>query len=224
MSGHAFTDQLWMSGRRIFEQISTHPFVKGIGDGSLPQAQFHFFLTQDQIFLDYYARSLCALAVRAADRNEALLFSQDAVTVLESEQEAESRWLDGLTMGGSAVPALPAPTTLGYGNYLLASTLTAGRLEALTAVLPCYWVYSAVGQMLARRGSPSVLYQEWIGVYADPDFDLIVNRVRQVIDAESVHQPEERIAAAEVSFLTAMRYEWAFWDMAWNMESWPLSQ
>ncbi|MDP9266194.1 MAG: thiaminase II, partial [Chloroflexota bacterium] len=43
-----------------------HPFVRGIGDGTLPKRRFLHYLAQDYVFLTDYARVLALAAARAS--------------------------------------------------------------------------------------------------------------------------------------------------------------
>jgi len=44
--------------------------------------------------------------------------------------------------------AVPAPTNLAYTSYLLATVRGGSYAEGVGVVLPCYWIYAAVGKEL----------------------------------------------------------------------------
>ena len=68
-------------------------------------------------------------------------------------------------------PAPIAPTTHAYTRHIL-NVAEAGTLADLVAgVLPCQWGYAEIGTTLSEQGgSPEPLYQEWIDMYASPEF------------------------------------------------------
>ena len=66
-----FTEQLRQQAAAVREQVFHHPFVTGIGDGTLPLAAFRYYMCQDYVFLIDYCRVL-ALAAAKADDLEAI--------------------------------------------------------------------------------------------------------------------------------------------------------
>lgn len=57
-----FSDDLRKLADPVWRRSLSHPFVSGIGDGSLPVEKFKFYVRQDYVFLVEYSRVL-ALAV-----------------------------------------------------------------------------------------------------------------------------------------------------------------
>jgi thiaminase/transcriptional activator TenA len=221
--GGVFTEELWEAASPVYQAILEHPFLAGLRAGTLPPDRFRFFLEQDRLFLDSYARSLTLMAARAPSAEAILLFSRDCAGAIEAERELEEQLLAAI---GEPAPPIaqdaPAPTTMAYGNYLLGSCWVGSFAEALGAVLPCYWVYFEVGRDLSRSGSPSPIYQRWIDNYASPEFGAVVTRVRALMDIEGTHLSQDQRDSVTRHFVAAGRYEWMFWQMAWQLESWPI--
>ena len=65
--GIAFTDELFQAARPIWDAQLEHPFVKGIGDGSLDERLFKNWVLQDYRYLKEFAR-IFAWAAAKADR------------------------------------------------------------------------------------------------------------------------------------------------------------
>ena len=57
-----YSDELWARHEPIWRAVHDHPFVRGIGDGTLPVERFRYYIEQDFVFLHEYSRVL-ALAV-----------------------------------------------------------------------------------------------------------------------------------------------------------------
>ena len=57
----SFSAELREAAAPVWERHVAHPFVAGIGDGSLPEDKFRFYVRQDYLFLIDYGR-LLALA------------------------------------------------------------------------------------------------------------------------------------------------------------------
>ena len=81
-----------------------------------------------------------------------------------------------------------------------------------------------VGQHLLRNGAPkkSHPYRNWLLLYASPEFAEVAKWMRARVDAWAKRAIEVEKLRLEHSFLISSRYEWMFWEMAWNEESWPI--
>src|SRR5688572_24982469 len=62
-----FSDYLRVQADPIWQAQHEHPFVRGLGDGTLDPATFGFWMRQDYLFLVDSARMLAAGVVRAPD-------------------------------------------------------------------------------------------------------------------------------------------------------------
>ena len=222
MSG-TFTSRLWQDITGIYGAILAHPFLTGLTDGSLPHDAFAFYVLQDALYLNSYAEALAAISRRAPGEAARDMFARHAEGAIAVEQSLHGSLLAGLgidpgTMGGTE----PAPTTLAYTSYLLA-TVSGGPYSAgVCAVLPCYWIYWEVGKELLRRGSPDPRYQRWIDTYGGEEFGDIVQEVLDVTDGLGDGLPSAERARGHQHFRTSSRYEWMFWDMGYRKERWPV--
>ena len=52
----AVTDRFHEAAAGVWKECLNHPFVTGIGDGTLPAEKFQFFMLQDYLYLFDYAR------------------------------------------------------------------------------------------------------------------------------------------------------------------------
>ncbi len=66
----AFTDELYEAAESIWKAQLEHPFVRGIGDGSLEEERFRRWVLQDYRYLKEFAR-IFAWAAAKAERLEA---------------------------------------------------------------------------------------------------------------------------------------------------------
>lgn len=116
----------------------------------------------------------------------------------------------------------PSPTTLAYTSFLLKTAALGEPLEALGALLPCYWVYWEVGKVLRERGSPNPLYRRWIETYAGEEFGPLVEAMLELTDHACGDLGAPPGTRVEEAFVTSSRYEWMFWNTAWRLEGWPV--
>ncbi len=220
----SFCDHLRNVAEPIWRAQHDHPFVRGIGDGSLDPDRFGFWLRQDYLFLIDYARLFAAATLRAPDLAAMTRFATLLHETLTREMDLHRSYVKGFGITAADLEReTKAPTTQGYTDFLLRTTTVGGYPELLGALLPCMWGYSEIGIELARRGMPEdERYRAWIEVYADPEFAELARWCRELTDAACDGLPALMLQRVEAAFLTASRYELAFWEMAWFNERWPV--
>lgn len=219
----AFSAELWKSIGPIYDAILKHPFIKGLGDGSLDREAFKFYVIQDALYLREFGRALSIAAARAPEDDWIVMFNEHAANAIRVERLLHEGFFKEWNLTAEQVAATPrAPANLAYTSFLLATAYGGAYHEALGALLPCYWIYWEVGKELERKGSPDALFQRWIATYASEEFAAVVKAVIDVTDITAARiQPAEREAMRRC-FVTTSRYEWMFWDMGWHRESWPV--
>jgi thiaminase (transcriptional activator TenA) len=219
----SFTAELWRGIGDIYAAILAHPFIAGLTDGSLSHDAFAFYVVQDALFLRKYAQALAAVASRAPDTAGTEMFARHAAGIVAVEMSLHESLLADLDIDPASVEAAEeAPTTLAYTSYLLAAVRGGSYGEGIGAVLPCYWIYSEVGEHLLGRGSPDPRYQRWIGTYGGPEFGNETREVIAVADRLGGDLARAERERARRHFRATSRYEWMFWDMGYRQENWPL--
>jgi thiaminase (transcriptional activator TenA) len=219
----SFSAQLWDSISDIYGAILAHPFLAGLSDGTLPEESFAFYVIQDALYLRDYARALAAVASRAPTAGAMRMFAGHAAETIAAELE-----LHGTLLGELGIPremlelAEPAPTNLAYTSYLLATVRGGSYAEGVGVVLPCYWIYGAVGKQLLRGGSPDPRYQRWIATYGGDEYGGVVADVITELDRVSHGLSDDERTRVRGHFRTTSRYEWMFWQMGWIKESWAV--
>ena len=209
-----FTDELWAAVEGIFQKTLRHPFLAGLGDGTLPRAKFDFYLAQDSLYLTAFAQALGVLSSKAPDDRWRETLAQHAIDAIRGERELHEKLLKGKRAGRMA------PTNAAYTNHLLASVHRLSFCEGLAAMLPCYWIYREVGRELVKRGSKDADYQRWIDQYASADYGEAVDAVLRMMNAEAGRAAPAVRESAKGLFVMSARYEYQFWDMAWREEEW----
>lgn len=213
----SFTDEVWAATASVLDAIHAHPFVTGLGDGTLDREVFNGYMTQDALYLSDYGRAMGLLAARAQRADEIAFWgvSVQGAIVAERELHATRVTLDEGTM---------SPTCRAYTSFLLGRAATAPYEVGVAAVLPCFWIYQVVGERLIETAGDlsQHAYGDWIGMYADPAFAEATAQAKAITDRladEASAGGREQMVEA---YVTAARYEWMFWDAAWRQESWPV--
>ncbi|GLW90688.1 thiaminase II [Actinokineospora globicatena] len=221
--GDRFVAALWSDIEDIYAAILAHPFITGLGDGTLPRPAFRHFITQDAHYLREYARVLTLCATKATHDDDVTMFASHSANAVTAEQTLHAWLLTELGTTAEEASAEPVmPTTLAYTNYLLASAYRGSYAEAVGAVLPCYWLYARVGTHLRAVGSPDPLYARWIEAYADPDFQEATNQILTTTTRIAWESTPGTQLLIRTRAHTAARYEYLFWNAAWHQEQWPI--
>jgi thiaminase/transcriptional activator TenA len=207
----------------LHQRTLDHPTVRGIGDGTLPESRFRFYLEQDFQFLLRFVR---VLAITASSANELETMAQlsrlvtstidveiDALRELYASFGGDPAALDGVE---------PAPACEAYCNHLLATVHERNPLVSIAAFLPCHWGYYDIGLHLRRRGLPSdARYAAWVEEYASDQYGELVHWVIERFNALGSRASAGELRAASRAFELSARYEYGFWEMAWTQERWP---
>ncbi len=216
-----FTSQLWRETEPVYLATLQHPYLTGLGDGTLPKQKFRYYLVQDALYLRVFGQSLSLLASKAPREEWALILNQHAIETLEAERQLHASILEAGGVTADAIQRTPmAPVNTAYTNHLLATVSQRPFIEGLAAVLPCYWVYLEVGKHLVARGSPDKDYQRWIHQYAGEGYEKSVQAVLRMMNETAAKESEEARQRAIRIYERSTRYEYLFWDMAWREERW----
>jgi thiaminase (transcriptional activator TenA) len=219
-----FSDRLHALARPVWQAQHEHPFVTGIGDGTLDIDKFKFWVRQDYLFLVDYSRLLALAAARAPDLESMRRFAELTNATLNVEMDLHRSYAAGFGITPEELESeRKSPTTQGYTDFLLRTAALDSYPELIAALLPCMWGFCEIGQRLAERPRPEdSRYAAWIEMYSSPDFAELAEWCRGLTDRIAAGLGEAGRRRMEEAFLTSSRYELAFWEMAWQMEAWPV--
>lgn len=204
-----WTAALWAAGGETWHQILDLPFVRALGDGTLDEDLFAFYLDQDALYLRDYSRALATLSARADTAQAQVHWAAGAHEAIAAESQLHEGWLaNRARLGG------PSPITMGYTNFLRASAAGDDYVVGAAAVLPCYWLYEEVGAVLSSQNHADHPYAEWLSMYGGEEFAAEVARsLAEVERAFEAASPAQRVRAAQ-AYLSACVYEREFFDQA----------
>lgn len=204
-----WTAALWAAGGETWRQILDLPFVRALGDGTLDEDLFAFYLDQDALYLRDYSRALATLSARADTAAAQVHWAAGAHEAIAAESQLHEGWLaNRARLGG------PSPITMGYTNFLRASAAGDDYVVGAAAILPCYWLYEEVGAVLSSQNHADHPYAEWLSMYGGEEFAAEVARsLAEVERAFETASPAQRVRAAR-AYLSACVYEREFFDQA----------
>ena len=220
MSGLSVSARLRQAADPVWEQCLHHPFVTGIGDGTLDVEKFRHFMLQDYLYLFDYARVFALGVVKARDPELMRTFSQNVDAILNGEMNIHRAYMQRLGITEEQVLAVkPALDNLSYTNYMLSVAHTGGPMEIVASILACSWSYAEIGQTLAQipGAADHPCYGEWIQGYASEDYTATNQALIELMDELAAGATEDQIAHLTDIFVNCSRYELGFWDMAWEL-------
>lgn len=214
------SDDLRRAAEAVWAAQLDHPFVRGIGDGTLEEERFRHYVRQDYLFLIEYGRLLALASARSPRLDMQERFCDLAQATLRREMELHRAYAAEWGIPAEALEReRPTATTRAYTDFLLRTAALGDFAELVAALLPCMWGYSEIGRRLAEQGRPAhPLYARWIDAYADPEFALLAAWCREVCD--EVGRSADRGPMRE-AFLQSSRHELAFFDASWRLEPAP---
>ncbi len=221
----SFCDRLRKAAQPIWDAQLTHPFVVALGNGTLPERKFKYYILQDARFLGDLARVFAAAAEKAPDPDSSLRFAKLVEETILVERGLHESFGKRWKLSPRQMASVPmAPTNYAYTRHMLSVARSGSAAEITVVALPCAWIYCVVGRHFLKKGSPKPghPYRDWLMMYSSPEFAEVQEWMRRQVDGwVKSAGPAERRRMQE-SFMISSRYEWMFWEMAWKEEQWPV--
>ena len=195
--------ELWKANSDWAEKILAHPFVQGLGDGSLAIGAFKSYVAQDAYFLDAFARAYAFCLAHGTSRDDLFGFSELIAGVLE-ELKLHKSYTEKL--GVSLDGVTPLPATRAYVDFLLGNARQGDLGETIAGMTPCMRLYAFLGQTLAKK-DVAPAYADWVKTYSDPGFEALAARLEELLDQHAADSP-----AVRANYRRAMELEYGFFD------------
>jgi len=217
------TQELRYTHRDLWQQMVTHPFVIELGDGTLAVETFRAYFLQDYVFVrDLVTLTAMGLA-KAPDMRAASRLNQFLSGILSPENDLFVRAFHALGVSETDyTEASASPVTQACGDFLVRTGLEGSFADIVTILYVTEGTYLDWGTRLLTAGKrpDHPLYQEWIDIHGPEVLGAFVDWLGEILDhAVLVESQRTRI---ERIFLTALRYEYLFWEAAYHGTSrWP---
>ena len=196
---------LWQGNQALAEECLAHPFVRGLGDGTLDPEVFKHYLAQDAFFLQAFFSAYALGAVRAVERWEVVQRLHGLMRGVLDELKLHEGYAESLAIDLGNVR--PHTATRAYTDFLLRTAWTAEVGQIMAAMTPCMRLYAYLGQELAREDHSQNPYREWIETYSSDEFEALAVELESLLDelAEGTH-------SVSLAYRYAMRCELAFFS------------
>ena len=221
-----FSERLYEKLQPIWRQNHNHPFVQGMGDGTLEKEKFRFYMIQDYLYLIDYAKLFAIGAMKATDLQTMGKFAALLDSTLNEEMSLHREYAKKFEISEKELEkAQPSPTTLAYTHYMLHVGQSGTLAELVAALLPCMWSYWEIGKELSEKpGANNEFYREWIEMYSSEEFGELATWCINLFDVLTEDKSEAELEKLEEIFLNTTRFEYMFWDMAYSEAMWPIHE
>ncbi|TPQ51373.1 thiaminase II [Prosthecomicrobium hirschii] len=199
-----------------------HPFVDGLGDGTLPAAAFQSYLVQDYLFLIQFARAYALAIYKSRTLDEMRTALSGVKAILDTEMDLHVRLCAGWGLGPSELERAPeGRATIAYTRFVLDCGQRGDLLDLYVALAPCVVGYAEIAAALARRPggvSESNPYRDWILEYSGPLYQEVARSARANLDRLArLALTEARFDDLAEAFGRASRLEADFWSQGFDV-------
>ena len=223
MSKTPFYQEMRQKADPLWRAIFKHPFVKGIGDGTLSRDRFEFYLKQDYVYLIDFSRVFALACAKSWNLADMGTFATLLHATLNMEMELHRK-----TCAAFEIPAQElaktrkSMITSAYTGFLVRTCYEGGLSDILAVLLPCACGYVEIGQKLKSEGLPdNRFYQEWIHTYSSREFVDLTNWLIEKMNEHAGDASSQRKEYWYRLYESSTRFEYLFFDMSWKKEEWP---
>lgn len=222
-----FTDRLFKAVKPVWNSYLEHPFVKGIGEGTLEKEKFIHYMKQDYVYLIEYSRVFAIGAAKARDLKTMTIFANLLHGTMNFEMDLHREYAAKFGISNEELEATkPSATMTAYTSYMISQAQLGGVENAIAAVLACAWSYNWIGKKLATwpGATEHELYGNWVKMYSSDGFTKIADDCIDLINEIAKDKPEHELKKLEDIFVKTSYFEYMFWDMAENISMWPVKE
>ncbi len=204
----------------IWKLYNRHPFVMGIEDGSLDKDKFRYYIIQDYLYLEDYAKTFAVGVAKAKSLKIANLFAK-YISVMNGELNVHNGYLARLGVTQDEIDSMPrALDNLSYTSYMLRVAYEEGEAEILAAILACAYSYEVIAKNIVKNNPASIqdeFYGDWIKGYVSDGYSKENIILLEEMNRLSENYTEKQMQHLVDIFVACSRYELAFWEMSWSM-------
>ena len=203
----------------LWELMTYHRFVSQLGDGSLSPSIFKTYFLQDYVFVNDLVVLAAQALAKAPNLKAAAIFNDFLTGVLDPENDLFMRFFNQLGASEEDYSSVKAsPTTQAFGDFLVRTSLEGTFDEIVLVLYVTEGTYLDWGTRLTEEkvNPTNPVYREWIDLHGPEVLRDLVSWLENYINNDSSILLER----ADYLFHTALRYEFLFWESAYNDELW----
>ncbi len=213
-------ERLLDATKEIWDSYYEHPFVKGIENGSLDREKFRYYIIQDFLYLEDYAKAFAIGIAKAKSIETLQMFSSYIALLTGKEMSIHNGYMGKFRVSREELDATSRSLdSLSYTSYMLRVAYEEGEAEILTAILSCAYSYELIAKNMLKN-DPNCLkddfYGEWIEGYASEAYAegnfLLIDTLNRLTE----NYTDRQIEHLKEIFIASSKYEYRFWELSWN--------
>jgi thiaminase/transcriptional activator TenA len=201
-----------------WEAYVTHPFLRRLANGTLPQAGFRNYLLQDYLYLVHFSRAYALAGYKSQTLEDLRAASRTLTGLLEVEMPLHVKLCAEWGLSEQQMLAHDEDIrSLAYTRFVLDTGLAGDLLDLTVALAPCVIGYGEVALRLLDdpdtqlEGNP---YREWIETYAGAEYQAVAaGAIRQLELLGQRLGADARYSMLLKTFRTAVNLEQGFWGI-----------
>ncbi|PWU80454.1 MAG: thiaminase II [Candidatus Nitrosopolaris wilkensis] len=204
-------------------EILSHRFVMELSSEILPLNKFVFYLRQDHYFLGEFSKFLHSAKQKTNDNKLKEWLDRLYLNTFNFERETQRQLLDvlGVSLNYPSNTAnhefFPCRTTLNYTSYLMNTSSNGTFSDIVSVMAPCPWTYLEIAQKLAKIHIGNEAYSKWVQFYSSTESNRQVAEIKEILNKLGEKEDEKSKAKMKNHFANACKYEYLFWEMAYNL-------
>ncbi len=212
---------LYESVEEIWKSYLEHPFVKQLGEGTLPPDLFRFYMIQDYLYLLEYSKVFALGVIKSKEEELMRKFASMVHNTLNGEMNIHKIYMQRLGISKEEIKAAKQSlANRSYTSYMMEVSYNGDVLDVLIAILSCAWSYQVIGEHHASipNATQHPIYGEWIKGYSSEQYRKDTQELIDLTDKLGEGISQKRIEQLKTIFISCSRYEYAFWDMSYKKE------
>lgn len=202
----------------LMKGIYRHPFTVELIDGILPREKFLYYMQQDSLYLVDFGRALALVGAKMRKAEDVALLLYFAEQGLLAERELHEFYFREYQV---TPMDKKGPGCFAYCSHLLERAALGSPAEAMAALLPCFWIYREVGNHIRKLADDDNPYFKWIESYSSAVYAIVVDKAMDLTDRLAEGASDEECQRMMDGFIASSRYEYLFWDDAYQLRTWP---
>ena len=207
--------------KEIWDKYNKHPFVMGIEDGTLNKEKFRYYIIQDYLYLQEYAKTF-AIGIAKSKSSEMVKLFSKYINIITGELNIHRGYMGELKISEEELKNTPRSLdNLSYTSYMIRVAYEEGEAEIISAILSCAYSYEVIAKNIIKNNPLAKehhFYGEWVKGYSSESYSNANVILFETLENLTKDYTKKQIAHLSDIFMACSRYELAFWEMSWNMD------
>lgn len=200
----ALSDRILQDNAALLDRMLTHPFVRGIEDGTLSDAAWRRYLVYEGAFV----RTAIAIFAHATAKAPDLAAQKRLIAVQGALAHDQMDYFDRTFATLGIAPDIPHPPTVtDFDRGMLDIAERGDFIDIVAAMFAAEWMYWTWCSRAARHAIADPQIRDWVDMHADDDFAAQARWLKDTIDRQATDADLPRLTAI---FARVTELEFAF--------------